>query len=71
MPVSHTLLRAKTRVSLNFTMAESLAISQLIDRQLELFNYISNSIDNLKKLGKDNMNGEVLGIRLDRFPKNF
>ena len=54
-----------------FTMAGSLALSQLIDRQSELFIRISNSIDNLKKLGKDNINREVLEIRLDRLRKNW
>ena len=66
-----SLLRAETQVSLNFTMAVSLEILQLIDRQLELFNGISNFMDNLKKVGKDSINREVLEIRLDRLRKNW
>ena len=59
-----SLLRTKTQASVNFAMANSLALSQLIDRQSELFIRISDSIDNLKKLGKYNINREVLEIRL-------
>ena len=49
------------------TMAGSLAISQLIDYQLELFNRSSNAVDNLKSLVEDNITCEVLEIRLERF----
>ena len=54
---------------MNFSMA--LALSQLIDRQSELFIRISYFIDNIKKLGKDNINCEVLEIRLDRLRKSW
>ena len=36
-----------------------------MNRQLELFNRISDSVDNLKKLGKDNINLEVLEMHLE------
>ena len=52
-------------------MATSLAVSQLIDRQMELFSRISNSMDNLRKLGKDNINREVLVVRLDMLRNNW
>ena len=48
------------------------SLSQLIDRQLELFNWISNTVkDNLKTLGKDDENRELLKIRFDRLQKQL
>ena len=52
-------------------MANSLAVSQLIGRESELFKRISNSVDNLKKLCKNNINREVLEKRFDRLRKNW
>ena len=52
-------------------MANSLALSQLIDRQLELFKRIGNAVENLNKLGKNNSNCEVLETRFNMLRKNW
>ena len=49
----------------------TLSLPQLCARQFEIFNRICNSVENLKKLGKEKINTVNIELRLDTLRKNW
>ena len=49
----------------------TLSLTQVIERQFELFNRICNSSANIKKVGKDNVTQELLEAKLRILEKNW
>ena len=49
----------------------TLSLTQVIERQYELFKRIHNTPNNIKKVGKDNITQELLEARLRTLEKNW
>ena len=49
----------------------TLSLTQVIERQYELFKRIHNTPDNINKVGKDNITQELLEARLRTLEKNW
>ena len=49
----------------------TLSLTQVIERQYELFKRIHHTPDNIKKVGKDNITQELLEARLRTLEKNW